>query len=215
MPSGLDLATAYQLQHMVTQYRSPNGVSGIKAGVTAKPVQKHFGLDGALLASLYDDAMLASGATLDYVEGRLLESEVALQIDPNSGEPIAIAPAFEIVAVRFASPEQMSAANLVACNLGADRYVVGEFIPWQAEFNDIALTLKRDGEVVNQTVISDALDGPLPGAKWLAIEAAQRGFALSDTFTYMMGACGKTLPLETGSYQADYGPLGSLALQIQ
>jgi 2-keto-4-pentenoate hydratase len=215
MPEDLDLATAYQLQHIVSQYRSPNGVSGIKAGVTAKPVQKHFGLDGALLASLYDDAMLASGKELEYVEGRLLESEVALQIDLNSGDPIAIAPAFEIVAVRFASPEQMSAANLVACNLGADRYVVGEFIPWQAEYNDIALTLKRDGEVVNQTVIGDALDGPLPGAKWLVTEARRRGFTLDKTFTYMMGACGTTLPLEVGQYEADYGALGSLSLQVR
>lgn len=208
-----DLTSAYQLQHEVTALRSPEGAIGIKAGVTAKQGQAFFGLDHALIASLYADTMHASGANIPSVEGRLLESEVAIKVDKD-GHPLEIAPALEIVAVRFADARQMTAPNLVACNLGADLFVVGDFIPWQDSFNSIELRLTCDGEVINEVSIADALGGPAPGAHWVVAEAMLRGFSLQDDFVFMMGACGRTVPAQVGTYRGEYGPLGSVELVI-
>ena len=73
----ISLDQAYELQHRVTQIRSPEGAAGIKAGVTDPKVQGFFNLDHALLASLYGGTQMSSGADLSYVEGRLIETEVA------------------------------------------------------------------------------------------------------------------------------------------
>ena len=40
------------------------------------------------------------------------------------------------------------AANLTASNLGADLYLVGEFLPWDSPHQDASTTLRRDGEIV-------------------------------------------------------------------
>lgn len=210
----LSLEAAYKLQHKVTSFRSPESIGGIKAGVTASAAQAFFGLEQALIASLYSDSFVDSGSTLPYVEGRLIESELALKIDSN-GEPVAIAPAFEIVAVRFAESEQLTAPNLVACNLGADLYVVGDFVPWDDQYNDLSMSLSRGDETLNETSLSEALNGPKEGAKWIFHEAKARDFELRDDLIFMMGACGAVVPAEKGHYVGDYGNLGTVTLTIK
>lgn len=209
----LDLDEAYLAQHRVTKSRSPKGVVGIKAGVTAEPVQKLLGLEHALIASLHHGSQLVSGASILPIEGRLIESEVALKLD-GTGKPISIAPALEIVAVRFTAPEQMSAENLVVCNLGADRFVVGDFVPWSPEYNDLTMVLFHDGEAVNETAVSVALGGPESGAAWVYREACRTGFELNEDLVFMMGACGKVVPTKSGHYVGDYGSLGKVELVV-
>ena len=115
----------------------------------------------------------------------------------------------------MAQPEQMNAANLTLCNLGADLFVVGEFKEWRDEYNDLPITLSRDGATVNQTNVDDALGGPKPGALWVKQEAKQRGFSTTEDTIYMMGSCGKALPAESGHYVGDYGALGKVELTIR
>lgn len=214
LPTNIDVDGAYRLQHEVTRTVSPGSIAGIKAGVTAKPVQQFLALDHALIASLYKDTCLASGAQLSWLEGRKIESEVALKVD-DQGFPIAIAPALEIVSVRFSAPEQMTASNLLICNLGADMFVVGDFVPWHPKFNNLTMQLFCDDALVNQAPISAALGGPEPGAQWIHKEAINRGFKLSSELVFMMGACGAVVPGETGHYVGDYGALGKVELLIQ
>ena len=93
---GRTLEEAYRLQHEVTRRRASGGIGGIKAGVTAPALQKFFEIDHPLIGRLYEDARLASGCTIPFVEGRKLECEVAIIVD-GEGVPRAIAPAIEIV----------------------------------------------------------------------------------------------------------------------
>ncbi len=214
LPENLSLDEAYQRQHLVTEFRSPGGIAGIKAGVTAKNVQAFLEIDEALIASLYEGTKLNSGVSLPFVEGRLIETEVALRIDA-SGHLLSIAPALEIVAVRFQDPSEMNAANLVMCNLGADLFVVGEFKPWDPAFDDLAVTLVKDGGLMNETNVNDALGGPGAGAKWVLNEANKRGFTVGDDTVFMMGACGKAMAVEPGHYFGDYGVLGNIELTVE
>ncbi|HAF68423.1 MAG TPA: hypothetical protein DCL16_04795, partial [Acidimicrobiaceae bacterium] len=75
----LDLAEAYRVQHEITALRSPEGTDGIKAGVTAKAAQEYFGLEHALIASLYASSQHDAAASLPYVPGRKLECELAVR----------------------------------------------------------------------------------------------------------------------------------------
>lgn len=208
---GLD--EAYALQHQVAALRSPGNTGGIKIGVTTPAAQTHFGLNHALLGTLYADARIDSGAELEYLEGRSLESEFAVIVDAN-GKPKAIAPAIEIVYVNFSRPADMTAANLTASNLGADLFLVGEFLPWSSPHDQASVTLRRDGEIVNEASMNDALGGPAAAVGWLTDEVGRRGFELTGETLVMMGACGSVVPARKGVYRADYGPMGSLSFSI-
>lgn len=210
----LDLQEAYRLQHEVTALRAPGSIGGVKAGVTASMVQQFFGLEHALLASLYADSQFGNGETIPYLEGRNVECEVAVIVDKD-GVPKALAPAIEIVYVKFARDADMSAPSLVASNLGADLYMTGAFLPWDESLNDVSVELKRDGEVVNAASMTDALGGPVPGADWMWREARKRAFVCKGEETLLLiGACGNVVPAEKGRYSADFGRLGKVDFAV-
>ena len=209
----LSLEASYRLQHEVTRVRTQGAVGGIKAGVTAPPMQSFFKLDHALIGSLYADSRYGSGCRLPYVEGRNLECEVAIVVD-GEGCPKAVAPAIEIVFVRFGRPTDMSAANLVACNLGADAFIVGDFVPWDPAFNDARVELSRADESLNEAAMREALGGPGRAATWMWEEAKLRGFECADGTLFMGGACGAVVPADVGVYRADFGRLGAVDFEI-
>ena len=207
------LDRAYELQHLVTAQRSPNGASGVKLGVTNPQVQAFLSLDHGLLGSLYADTRLKTGDTIPFLAGRSLETEFAVLVD-GAGKPKAIAPAIEIVFVSFERQSDMSASNLVLSNLGADLFLVGEFLPWGSQHEGITATLRRDGDVVNEASMDESLGGPTRALPWVWQEIRARGYSAEDETLIMMGACGAVVPAERGSYAADYGPMGSIEFSV-
>ena len=210
---GLSLEEAYELQHAVTIARSPNGVSGIKAGVTSQLAQSFFKLDHALIGSLYADARREIGCAIPFLKGRALECEVAVLVDGN-GTPKQIAPAIEVVFVSYSRQSDMSAASLVACNLGADLFIVGEFLPWNPKFNLVPIELKYEGEVVNTSNSTEALEGPEAAVAWMWEEAIRRGFKPTDDTLILTGACGTVMQADAGRYEATFGALGNLHFHV-
>ena len=207
------LDDSYRLQHDVTRARTQGAVGGVKAGVTAPGMQGLLKLDHALIGSLYADSRYESRCKIPYIEGRNLECEVAIIVD-GEGRPASVAPAIEIVRVQFGRPTDLSASNLVACNLGADAYIVGEPIPWEPSFEHATVTLTRDDEVLNEAAMSDALGGPEPGARWMWQEARKRGLPCEEGTLFLGGACGAVVPAEVGRYHADFGSLGEIQFEI-
>ena len=207
------LEQAYELQHAVTRLRCPDDWRGIKAGVTAPGAQQFFGVDQALIASLYGDGRQQDGCRLPFIDGRMLECEVAVIVDAD-GTPQAIAPAIEIVLVQFARPEDMTAPNLVLSNLGADGYILGDFQDWSPPYSDTTFTLRCHDEVINQAQMSESLGGPESAVPWIVQEATARGFSLGDETLLLTGACGKVVPAKVGEYSADFGPLGRIGFEI-
>ncbi|MGC6499116.1 MAG: hypothetical protein ACON4C_02900 [Henriciella sp.] len=211
----LRLEDAYALQHQVTSLIAPEGAGGIKAGATAAPVQSYFGIDHALIASLYPDSRHTSGDTLSFVEGRGIECEVAVLMDEN-GRPKAIAPAIEFVFVKFSEASDMSAANLVASNLGADAFLVGDFQRWKdGAFDELTAVLSRNGEEVSRADMNDAIGGPGPATEWMFGEAKARGFRVGADTLIMTGACGQAMPGDIGNYAMEIDGLGSVSFAVQ
>jgi len=209
----MTLEEAYVLQHEVTSIRSPAGTGGIKAGVTAPPAQKFLGLSHALIGSLYADARLASGCVLDHLPGRMIECELAILAD-RQGNPLAVAPAIEFVFLKFADPKDMTLGGLVASNLGAELFLVGDMVPWEEYHQNLSVELARDGTVVNRAQMNDSLGDPQTAAKWMRSEALAREFTLDETVLFLAGACGAVVPADRGAYIADYGDLGKIDFEI-
>ncbi len=210
----LSLEEAYEIQRAVTAAVSPAGAGGIKAGVTSKIAQTLFKLDHALIGALYADAQHKSGCSIPFLERRSIECEVAVLAD-DDGNPSHVAPAIEMVYVRYSRQSDMSAASLITCNLGADLYIVGDFQPWNERFSDTQITLHRDGSVLNEATIDEPLGGPIKSTNWIWDEANRRGFAPSAGVMFLTGACGNVIPAEIGEYTAEFGDLGAVTWRIE
>ena len=210
---GLDLEAAYRLQHQITRAVTGGNPGGIKAGVTAAPIQQLLGLDHALIASLYGSGRIETGGVLPFAEARLIECEVAIKIG-DDGLPRAIAPALEFVRLCFSRQSDMNAANLVASNLGTERFVVGDFVPWRDALKVLPIELHRDGEIIMETDSAQALGGPAKAGPWLWSEAIRRGHSADPDTIFLVGACGVTPPAEQGRYRASFGELGELEFSV-
>ena len=210
----LTLDEAYGVQHDVLGRCAPEGLAGIKAGMTSSASQSFFGIDKFLLGGICPKTVQASGWAVPFRAGRLIECEVALRVD-EEGRPIACAPALELVSLNFERETDMNATNLLAANLGAEFIVLGEFQPWKEEFDALSISLSHKGMPVNSGEVKDALGGPSSSAGLICSEARVRGYDLTPDLILMTGACGQVVPAEKGKYEADFGALGSVHLEVE
>ncbi len=213
MPADLDLDAAYALQKEVVAEIAGDAIAGLKAGMTAPAGQQQFGLTHPLIGSLYEAGRLASGATFASAPGVSLECEIGIVVDAN-GAPKTAGPVIEVPRMAFADAADRNGANLTACNIAADRYIVGKQQPLRDSYGDVRITLTRDGETVTSAPASDALGGPQAALAWMLDEARRRGLEVAEDMLLITGACGGIHPAEPGHYVADYGDLGSIEFTV-
>ena len=213
MPSGITLDEAYALQKHVVAAVSQGAVAGLKAGITAAAGQQAFGLTHPLIGSLYESGRLAPGATFASAPGVSLECEIGLVVDEN-GAPKSAGPVIEVPRMAFSNAEDRTGVNLTACNIAADRYIVGEQQPLRDSYGDIRIALTRDGDEFCSAQASDALGGPQAALAWMLDEARRRGLEVADGMLLITGACGGIHPAEPGHYVADYGDFGRIEFTV-
>lgn len=195
--------------------------AGLKAGLTDAAIQKHFGLEEALIGHLYVGRQISSGASLPHHGKSLIECELAIRVD-GEGRPLSVAPALEFVHLDFASRADMTPANLVASNLGADTFLVGEPLPWcdqtLAELAGASVRLLRDGEPLLEASITASLGGPEKALAWMLAQARQRDWPLSGETVLLTGTVGQPVPFQPGAYrmecQLEHGTTRALSFRI-
>lgn len=213
MPTELTLDEAYQLQRQLVESVSDGPVAGLKAGMTAPAGQKSFGLTHPLIGSLYSWGRLSPGTHLRFEEGVNLECEIGLVID-SEGNPQSAGPVIEVPRMEWSDPDDAKGANLTACNIASDRYIVGEQRPMREDYSQLTVRLTRDDEEVLNAPLSDALGGPHNALAWMLNEAKRRGLEIVDGMLLITGACGGIHPAKSGAYVADYGELGSISFSV-
>jgi len=216
-PEGLTLDDAHALLPSVAERVCDKKIRGLKAGLTNTDLQPFFGLDHALLGYVYDRGELMLGDRVPLLAGSQIECELAIILDAE-GQPKSVGPAIEFVYVNFSRPEDMTAANLVVSSLGADRFLVGEQIPWsEVDFDALKsskLTSTLDGSTIMEASPMDSLGGPEQALQWCISEARERGLQIEDGSVLLCGTCGGGLPMLTGCYRVDYGALGSIEFEV-
>ena len=213
MPANLGIEEAYELQKAVVAAVSGGTVAGLKAGLTAAAAQAQFGVTHPLIGSLYEQGRRLPGVSVPGAPGVMLECEIGVVIDAQ-GSPKAAGPVIEVPRMAFATPQDASGVNLLACNIAADRYIVGAQLPMLDSYADIEARLIRDGETVSAAPATEALGGPGPALEWMLDEARRRGLPIRDNMLLITGAIGGIHPAKPGSYRADYGALGSIEFKV-
>ena len=213
MPDALTIEQAYEVQRELVSVLADGPVRGLKAGMTAKAGQEAFGLTHPLIGSLYTWGELAPGVSFEFEAGVNLECEIGIVID-GAGKPKSAGPVIEVPRMAWSVPEDAKGANLTACNIAADRYIVGDQQPVRDSYEGLRVRLTRDGSEVLDAPLTDALGGPHLALDWMLAEAEKRGLAFADDMLLITGACGGIHPAERGSYIADYGELGSIRFTV-
>lgn len=212
-PAGLDLEQAYGIQKALVAEVAGGAIAGLKAGMTAAAGQQQFGLAHPLVGSLYQSGRLSPGATFAVEPGVMLECEIGVTIDA-AGHPRSAGPVIEVPRMAWGDPADATGSNLVASNIAADRFIVGEQQPMRGSYDDVVVTLTRDGETVCEAPATDALGGPLEALAWMLEEAAKRGLEIADDMLLITGALGGIHPAKPGAYVANYGAFGTIEFTV-
>ena len=213
LPKDLSLSEAYEIQASLVEAVSGGALAGYKAGVTAPAGQKQFGIDHPLIGALYDYGRLQSGASIASGPGVSLECEIGLVIR-SDGTAKSAGPVIEVPRMAWADSGDATGANLAACNIAADRFIVGEQADVLEDYGDIDVTLTRDGETVTSANLNEALGGPLSALEWMVKTAQELGYTFDEDMLMITGALGGIHLANMGTYVADYGPLGQVTFTV-
>jgi 2-keto-4-pentenoate hydratase len=205
----------YRVQRALSAHINADRGGDLKAGVTATAAQQQLGLEGPLAASLYIDGRLENGCKLSVTEGQELECEIAVITD-GSGKPLGLMPAVEVVYLAFSRAEDLSIANAVAANLGADRYICGEVVRWDESTTQVPISVCKDGVEIATMTNNYSFGSPASGAAWLVDEGKKHGLwrDSEQRRVLLLGTCGNPIPAQPGQYRIDFGPLGTVDFSL-
>lgn len=225
----LTITDAYRIQTRVVK-RELDGArpAGYKAGLTSAPSQARFHTSAPVAGVLAREGLRRSGDTLRLSEfgGLNIETEVALRI----GTPIrarlrsvdemkqhvdGIAPAIELPNLFYRTPDQLNAIDIVATNVAAAAYIVGDFVaPAARDPNDVEPRLVCNEREINRGSARDALGDQWQAALWLVNTMMDLGWTIETGQILLTGALGRMVPAQPGRCTATYGKWGTIELSI-
>ncbi|MXZ55559.1 MAG: hypothetical protein F4227_03235 [Gammaproteobacteria bacterium] len=212
-PESLTVAEAYEIQNRVVAKFEDDSIIGLKAGLTSAGSQESIGVPHPILGRLFASGRLFSGTTLPIIPDRFLECEIGICLD-ESGDPSSVCPVIELPRIAFGLSAEVTGPNLIACNVAADSYILGDCVESPTSFDDRSVELKRDGKTLYQAKLTEPLGGPSESLAWMINESQSRRFSIPNEALMLTGACGGIHPASPGSYVADYGSLGSVEFEI-
>lgn len=227
----LTVEKAYELQKDLVKALVAKGqiVSGFKGGLTSEAGQKRFGVNDALMGQIFKAGELGPDAVVnskDFVRP-FVENEVGYVIGQKISEPVKdvnslkkmvkeVFPAVELPDLRFEDMKTLKGPDIIVDAVGSSKYIVGKKIPVdKVDVDKVEVTLKHDGTVVNQGKASDCLGDQWKAALWLVNAAVAKGWTIEPGQILITGAMGKMIPGKPGTYEGNWGPLGTLSWTIK
>jgi len=220
-----DLDEGYQIQAALEALHDAT-VAGYKIGATNKSAQRMFNVDapffGRVLAGALrtSPAKIPAGAVVLHIIEAEFDFTLKADLPPREGgysrdEVMAkvdnLIPAIEIPDSRYQNWRDAGMPQLVADNAIASLLVVGE--PAK-EWRDIDLsrqsvTLKVNGETVDEGSGGNVLGDPRNALTWLANELSARGMGLKAGQIVTTGSAANVIKVNPGdTVVADFGDLG-------
>ncbi|MBL8266482.1 2-keto-4-pentenoate hydratase [Steroidobacter sp.] len=192
--------------------------AGFKAGLTSAPAQARFKTDGAVAGVLFKEGSLQSGTTLSLreVRGLHIEVEIAMRIGTAIDKPLpdvaalrahidGIAPAIELPNLDYVQPQALDAVDIVATNVAASKYIVGDFVsPQTRDPNSVDIRLVCNDKEMFTGKGTDSLGDQWRAALWLVNQMLAQGWKIQPGQILLTGSLGRMLPATTGHCVAGY-----------
>jgi 2-keto-4-pentenoate hydratase len=215
----LTIDSAYRVQTRSVRERL-HGASpaGFKAGLTSAPAQARFKSSDAVAGVLFKEGALSSTSTLSLREmrGLYIEVEVAMRIGTPIDRPLAdvaalrehvdgIGPAIELPNLDYTQPQTLDAIDIVATNVAAAKYIVGDFAsPQQRDPNATDVRLVCNDKEMFTGKGTDSLGDQWRAALFLVNKMVEQGWQLEPGQILLTGSLGRMLPGTTGHCVASY-----------
>jgi 2-keto-4-pentenoate hydratase len=222
------VAGAYRIQSQLAA-RPGHSVLGWKVTALNSEQQRSYLTDrpvaGALLSPFVHEAPALLSVKQFVVP--LLECEVAFVLGtdlPPRERPYeraeieaaieAVVPAFEIADGRC--PVDAPALLKLADSMGNGAFITGTPVhDWRGiDLDDLAVTLKHNGEIIERGSSARILGNPLLAVVALANAQPLPAAGLKRGHVVTTGTCTTPVPLQAGAYVGEFGPLGNIRLDI-
>jgi 2-keto-4-pentenoate hydratase len=206
---------------------------GWKIAATSSAGQSHIGVEGPLAGMLHDTQVVPEGVPVPISASlmKVAELEFAFRMArplPARDRPYTVQevmaaveslhPAIEVPDSRYDDFIRAGAAQLIAENACADRFILGAASPEQWRLLDlaahtVAITLSDREPLtgIGRNVLGD----PRIALTWIANELCAHGMALEAGQVITTGTCGIPVSVAPGvTIEADYGPIGRIAARF-
>jgi 2-oxo-hept-3-ene-1,7-dioate hydratase len=227
---GISFDDAYAIQSEVIRRRMAAGakVIGHKIGLTSKAMQRSSGIDEPDYGVLLDDLAFTDGAKIkvdNYCVPRV-EVELAFVLaKPLKGPGIGVidvlratefvVPSLELIDARVRDPRQIF--DTISDNGAAAGVVLGgrPVGPREVDLRWVGAALYKNGEIEETGLACGVMGHPARAIAWLANKLGPHGIMLEPEHTLLAGSFTRPVWVAKGDViQADFGPLGNVAVQF-
>jgi len=222
--------TAYAIQRLYVRERIGNEkIAGYKAALTSEGARSKLNADRAATGVLFGTGWKDSGASIQAADFQypMIETEIGYVIKKPIQDKLrsvsdvrsyiyGVVPAIEIPDLGYKSLESVKLEDFVATNSASASYILGEPVGVKyLDTNTTRVSLRKNGQVVNKGVGSDAMGNQWDALYWLINHIIDQGYTIGEGQVLLTGALGEVLPCEPGSYEADFGNVGTVSFTVQ
>ena len=227
-----DRAEGYRVQAFIEDHTRQK-LFGWKIAATSTAGQAHINVDGPLAGRLLAERVIEDGGLCPLGNNlmKVAEMEFAFRMaadlpprpapysqDEVMGRVASLHPAIEIPDSRYHDFTVVGAAQLIADNACAHRFVLGAVVTADWRGIDLAahqVKALKGGAVAGEGVGANVLGDPRIALTWLANELSRHGLTLKAGEVVTTGTCVKPVEIAPGDrVEGDFGLLGRVSLAI-
>ncbi len=227
---GIEIEDSYAISSMVTEHKIRNGAKliGHKIGLTSKAMQASSLIDEPDYGHLLDTMLLNDGAKVkfdDFCVPRVEPELTFILKEPLKGPGIGlvdvlratewVVPSIEIIDARVQNPRKI--VDTVADNGAAAGIVLGgrPVRPTDVDLRWVGAVFYRNSEIEETGLAAGVLGHPAMAIAWLANKVGRFGTVLEPGHLMLSGSFTRPVWAAKGdTLHADFGPLGSVAVQF-
>jgi 2-oxo-hept-3-ene-1,7-dioate hydratase len=228
--SNIEVADSYAISSEVTRRKIAAGAKliGHKIGLTSKAMQQSSQIDEPDYGHLLDTMLIADGAKVkhsDYCVPRVEPELTFILKEPLKGPGVGlidvlrateyVVPSIEIIDARVQNPRKIF--DTVADNGAAAGIVLGgrPVRPDEVDLRWVGAVFYRNSEIEETGLAAGVLGHPAMAIAWLANKVGPFGTTLEPGHLMLSGSFTRPVWANPGdTLHADFGPLGSVAVQF-
>ncbi|MEX5728731.1 2-oxo-hept-3-ene-1,7-dioate hydratase [Rhodovulum iodosum] len=226
----IEIEDSYAISSMVAKQKEAQGVRivGHKVGLTSKAMQAASKIDEPDYGYMFDDLVLQDGAKVPFESFCVPRVEPELTFilkEPLQGPGIGlvdvlratewVVPSIEIIDARVGEPRRIF--DTVADNGAAAGTVLGgrPVRPDEIDLRWVGAIFHRNSEIEETGLAAGVLGHPAMAIAWLANKLGPMGTVLEPGHMVLSGSFTRPVWAAKGdTLHADFGPLGSVAVQF-
>jgi len=204
-------------------------IVGFKVAFTSPPSQKKFRTNSPAYGILLNYMELHNNTVIDHskILKPFIEVEVGFRFSRTISKPIkgvkelkkyvdAAFPAIEISSIRFSTLKGITAADVIADDVGTAYFIVGKMAKISlTNLNLITSVLYHNGKVVRTGKSKAILGSPWKSLLWLVNTVVKSGRKIKKGYLVITGTMTKLYPLKPGKYLAVHGKLGYVRFSVK